>query len=101
MFSFHPVHSDKPVARTAVREVRGSFLAIVLTASYCIAVSRLRRPFLSDRCFFITVRLLRRRDRMADADILLLAQAISRVRALHPFLPIDRVLLPSDERIRI
>lgn len=32
------------------------FLAIVLTVSYCIVVSRLRRLFLSDRYFLITVR---------------------------------------------
>jgi hypothetical protein len=38
--------------------VRGSSLVFELTVSYSIAVSRLRRPFLFDRYFFITVRLL-------------------------------------------
>src|ERR1700688_2601968 len=44
------------VARTADFAVRGSSLASVFTVSYCSAVSRLRRPFLSHRYFFITVR---------------------------------------------
>jgi hypothetical protein len=35
-------------------------LATIATVPYCIAVSKLRRPFLSD--FFITVRLLKRRE---------------------------------------
>jgi hypothetical protein len=77
------------------------FLEIVLMASYCIAVSSLRRPFFSDRCFFITVRLLRWRDQLTDAGLLLLTQAFSRMRTWHPFLPIDRALLASDERTRI
>jgi hypothetical protein len=37
--------------------------AIIPTALYSIAVSKLRRPFLSDRYFFIAVRLLRRREK--------------------------------------
>jgi hypothetical protein len=38
--------------------VRGSSLVFELTVSYSIAVSRLRPPFLFDRYFFMTVRLL-------------------------------------------
>jgi hypothetical protein len=33
-----------------------------------IAVSKLRRPFLSDRYFFIVVRLLRRREKFTEPD---------------------------------
>jgi REP-associated tyrosine transposase len=67
----------------------------VLAVSYCIAVSRLRRPFLSDRYFFVTVRLLRRRVKMADDDFARLAQAFNRARALHPFLLTAWVFLPD------
>ncbi|TAM80937.1 MAG: hypothetical protein EPN47_13715 [Acidobacteria bacterium] len=52
---------------------------------YSGAMSRLRRPFLSDRYFFITVRLLDERARLRDADFQLLALALSRVRRQHPF----------------
>jgi hypothetical protein len=48
-------------------------------------VSKLRRPFLSNRCFFITVRLLKRRTKLTESDLILLARAFNRARALHPF----------------
>lgn len=62
---------------------------------YCIAVSKLRRPFLSDRYFFITFRLLRRRLKLDEADFALLAQPFNRARALHPFLLTAWVFLPD------
>ena len=71
------------------------FLAVAFTAMYSTAMSRLRRPFLSDRYFFISVRLLRRREKMGDADFLLLARAFNRVRRLHPFLLTAWVFLPD------
>lgn len=58
-------------------------------------MSNVRRPFLSDRYFFITVRLLRRRTKLADADFALLARAFNRARALHPFLLTAWVFLPD------
>ena len=70
-------------------------LAIALTVSYCIAVSKLRRPFLSDRYFFVTVRLLRRRQNLTEPDFTLLAQAFHRARALQPFLLTAWVFLPD------
>ena len=60
-----------------------------------IAVSKLRRPFLSDRCFFIVVRLLRRREKFTEPDFALLAQAFNRARALHPFYLTAWVFLPD------
>jgi len=36
-------------------------------------VSKLRRPFLSNRYFLLTVRLLRRRAKLADPDLYMLA----------------------------
>ena len=48
-------------------------------------MSRLRRPFLSDRYFFITVRLLKGRGRLRDADFRQLALALNRARRQHPF----------------
>jgi hypothetical protein len=47
------------VARTADFAVRVFCVAMIATVPYSIAVSKLRRPFLSDRYFFIVVRLLR------------------------------------------
>jgi len=49
-------------------------------------VSRLRRPFLSDRFFFVTVRVLKRRSELGDADFHLLAAAWRQARLLHPLL---------------
>ena len=53
----------RPIAfwRRADFAVRVFSVAIIGTVPYSIAVSKLRRPFLSDRYFFIVVRLLRRR----------------------------------------
>jgi len=62
---------------------------------YSTAMSRLRRPFLPDRYFFISVRLRRRREKMADADFVLLARVFNRARALHPFLLTAWVFLPD------
>jgi REP-associated tyrosine transposase len=73
------------VARTAEFAVRGSSLATIPTVSYSTAVSKLRRPFLSNRYFFVTVRLLARRTKLADSDYLLLARAFNRARAAHHF----------------
>ena len=63
--------------------------------SYSSAVSRLRRAFLSNRYFFLTVRLLRRRGKLADPDFRLLARAFNRARALHPFYLTAWVFLPD------
>ena len=48
-------------------------------------MSKLRRPFLSNRYFFITVRLLPRRTKLTEPDFTLWARAFNRARALHPF----------------
>jgi hypothetical protein len=56
-------------------------LAIFVILPYSIAVSKLRRPFLSDRHFFIAVRLLRRREGLTEPDFALLARAFNRARA--------------------
>ena len=60
---------------------------------YSIAVSKLRRPFLSD--FFIAVRLLRRREKFTDPDFAPLARAFKRARALDPFHLTAWVFLPD------
>jgi putative transposase len=62
---------------------------------YSIAVSKLRRPFLSDRYFFVAVRLLRRREKLTEPDFALLARAFNRARALHPFYLTAWVFLPD------
>jgi len=59
--------------------VRVFSLTIVLAVSYPGGVSKLRRPFLSNRYFFIAVWLLKRRCGLI----------------------IDRVRIPSDPRTRI
>ena len=48
-------------------------------------MSKLRRPFLSDQYFFVTVRLLKERARLQEADFRLLALALNRLRRQHPF----------------
>jgi len=58
---------------------------MIPTVPYSVAVSKLRRPFLSDRYFFIVVRLLKRREKFTEPDFALLARAFNRARALHPF----------------
>jgi len=62
---------------------------------YCRGVSRLRRPYLSDRFFFLTVRLLKRRRQLEDADFERLALALRRTRAVHPFFLTAWVFLPD------
>jgi hypothetical protein len=83
----------KQVARTADFAVR--VFSIIATAPYPIAVSKLRRPFLSDRYLFIVVRLLRRREKLTEPDFALLARAFNRARAPHPFRLTAWVFLPD------
>lgn len=83
------------VARTSAFEVRGSNLAMALNVSYSSAVSRLRRPFLSDRFFFVTVRRLKERAPLVEADFHLLALAFCRARRMHPFFLTAWVFLPD------
>ena len=75
---------EKQVARTADFAVRVFSVAIIATGPYSIAVSKLRCPFLSDRYFFIVVRLLRRREKFTEPDFALLARAFNRARPRHP-----------------
>jgi putative transposase len=86
---------QKQVARTAGFAVRVFSVAIITTAPYSIPVSKLRRLFLSDRYFFIVVRLLRRREKFTEPDFALLARAFNRARALHPFYLTAWVFLPD------
>jgi hypothetical protein len=53
------------------------------------------RPFLSDRYFFVTVRLLEERAKLVDVDFHSLALAFNRARATHPFLLTAWVFLPD------
>jgi hypothetical protein len=70
-------------------------VATIATVPYSIAVSKLRRPFLSVRYFFIAVRLLRRREKFTEPDFALLARACNRARALHPFYLTAWVFVPD------
>ena len=58
-------------------------------------MSRLRRPFLYDRYFFVTVCLLKTRRRLYDPDFERLAYAIARMRRKHGFLLTSWVFLPD------
>jgi putative transposase len=58
-------------------------------------VSKLRRPFLSNRYFFISVPLLPRRTKLTEPDFTLLARAFNRTRVLHPFYLTACVSLPD------
>ena len=59
------------------------------------AMSRLRRPFLSDRYFFVTVPLLKQRTPLREADFRLMGLALNRARRQHPFYLTAWVLLPD------
>ena len=67
--------------------------------AYASAVSRLRRPFLSNRYFFITVRLVKTRTQLADADFASLALAFNRGRVMRPFYLTAWVFLPDHWHI--
>jgi len=99
MGSPNPINSQQrriaQQARTAGFAVRVSSLAIALALSYSTAVSRLRSPFLSNRYFIITVRLLRRRAKLSEAEFALLARAFNRARALRAFYLTAWVFLPD------
>ena len=58
-------------------------------------MSRLRRPFLSDRFFFLTVRLLKGRTEMLHGDFQLLAQALREARQRQGFRLTAWVFLPD------
>src|SRR5271157_2250890 len=58
-------------------------------------MSRLRRPFLYDRYFFVTVALLKSRRRLQDPDFERLAYALARMRRKYGFLLTARVFLPD------
>jgi len=58
-------------------------------------VSRLRRPFLYDRNFFVTVDLLKHWRKLGDADYARLASALTRMRSKHGFLLTAWVFLPD------
>jgi len=58
-------------------------------------MSRLRRPFLYDRYFFVTVCLLKTRRRLQHPDFERLANALARVRRKHGFLLTAWVFLPD------
>jgi len=58
-------------------------------------VSRLRRPFLSDRYFFVTVRLLENRTGLIDPDSQMLALSINRARVAHRFFLTAWAFLPN------
>jgi REP-associated tyrosine transposase len=72
-----------------------SAVLISSNVAYLSAVSRLRRPFLSGRFFFVTVRVLEARNPLIDADLELLALACRRARAMHPFFLTAWVFLPD------
>jgi len=58
-------------------------------------MSRLRRPFLYDRYFFVTVALQKSRRRLHDPDFERLAYALARMRRKHGFLLTAWVFLPD------
>jgi putative transposase len=58
-------------------------------------VSKLRRPFLCDRYFFVTINLRRDRGKLADRDYAQLADSLARMRERRGFLLTAWVLLPD------
>ena len=62
---------------------------------YPTAVSRLRRPFLSDRFFFLTVNLLQDQLLLEELDFAILARSLDAVRSRQRFLLTVWVFLPD------
>jgi len=58
-------------------------------------MSRLRRPFLSDRFFFVTCNLARRRQKLTEDDFARLAEVIQSLREEHKFFLTAWVFLPD------
>ncbi|MGH9328628.1 MAG: REP-associated tyrosine transposase [Terriglobia bacterium] len=58
-------------------------------------MSRLRRPYLSGRYFFVTCNLLRTRERLSNFDFEILARLVSSRREAHGFLLTAWVFLPD------
>jgi putative transposase len=87
--------TEQQVARTTGFVVRVFSLTRIFAVSYSSPVSKLRRPFLSDRYFFVTARLLERRAKLSETDFTLLARAFNRARALHDFYLTAWVFLPD------
>ena len=58
-------------------------------------MSRLRRPFLCDRYFFVTVALLRHRAKLGEGDYARLARALTRMRSKHGFSLAAWVFMPD------
>ena len=58
-------------------------------------MSRLRRPYLSDRHVFVTVNVLKARTNLEDEDFRCLALSMRRVRASHGFALTAWVFLPD------
>jgi len=58
-------------------------------------MSRLRRPFIAGRIFFVSNNCLRRRINLADPDFEMLAAVIVRVRARRQFLVTGYVFMPD------
>jgi hypothetical protein len=77
--------THEQVARTATFAVRVFSAAVIATSPYCIAVSELRRLFLSDRYFSIAVRPPRRLEKFTEPDFGPLARVFKRALAVHPF----------------
>jgi len=69
------------------------------TLDYHTFVSRLRRPFVAERIFFVTNNLLRTRWRLADLDFEALGRAMAGVRARRRCLLTGYVFMPDQWRI--
>ncbi len=54
-------------------------------------MSRLRRPFLSDRYIFVTVKVLKPRRHLGEGDFKRLASAMSRMRQNVEYIPMNPV----------
>jgi len=64
-------------------------------------MSRLRRPFLYDRYFFVTVKLLPRRVILQEDDFRLLARSLAKMRRKHGWVLTAWVFLPDHWHVII
>jgi REP element-mobilizing transposase RayT len=72
-----------------------AFLESARVLRQSVSVSRLRRLVLSDRYFFLTVRLLKGKTEMVEGDFQLLAEALREARQRQGFRLTAWVFLPD------
>ena len=87
------------VAQTALLGLRLFSLKKNCVSGYADAMSRLRRPFFTERFFFLTVKLLPKHRHLSKRDFAVLTRSLDTVRSRQWFLLTAPVFLPELVRL--